>query len=108
MGSSCSEPLFDPESNAFVYKGQGLNLQASYLFNRKWEVALRNSTLFPDSEVQPFAGYKNWNQTTLGVTRYIIGHSLKVQADMSYNSRSQSLNPNYNRWEMRFQLELGL
>ena len=64
--------------------------------------------LFPDSEVQPLAGYRNWNQTTLGITRYIIGHSLKVQADMSYNTRSRSIDPNYNRWEIRFQLELGL
>lgn len=108
MGRTCGEPLFDNDLNAFVYSGQGLNIQASYLFRNKWEVALRNSTLFPDSEVQPFAGYKNWNQTTLGVTRYIIGHSLKVQADMSYNARSQSVDPKYNRWEIRFQLELGL
>ena len=71
-------------------------------------MALRNSTLFPEEKVQPLAGYRNWNQTTLGVTRYIIGHSLKVQADMSYNTRSRSADPNYNRWEIRFQLELGL
>ena len=91
MGRSCDRPLFDPQSNAFVYSGQGLNIQTSYLFDKKWEVALRNSTLFPEHEVQPFAGYKRWNQTTVGITRYIIGHSLKVQADMSYNHRSESL-----------------
>ncbi len=108
MGRSCDTPLFDPESNAFVYSGCGLNIQTSYLFGNKWEVALRNSTLFPESEVQPMAGYRNWNQTTLGVTRYIIGHSLKVQADVSYNVRSKSVTPDYNRWEIRFQLELGL
>ncbi len=93
MGRSCSDPLFSPETGAFVYNGQGLNVQTSYLFNKKWEIALRNSTLFPDSEVQPLAGYRNWNQTTLGITRYIIGHSLKVQADMSYNTRSRSIDP---------------
>ena len=60
MGRSCDEPLFDPRSNAFVYSGQGLNVQTSYLFDKKWEIALRNSTLFPQSEVQPFAGYKRW------------------------------------------------
>ena len=108
MGRTCDEPLFDSDRNAFVYSGQGLNMQASYLFRNKWEVALRNSTLFPEEKVQPLAGYRNWNQPTLGVTRYIIGHSLKVQADMSYNTRSRSADPNYNRWEIRFQLELGL
>lgn len=108
MGRTCSEPLFDARSNAFVYSGCGLNIQTSYLFNEKWEVALRNSTLFPEREVQPLAGYRYWNQTTVGVTRYIIGHSLKVQADASWNHRSRSADPGYNRWEIRFQLELGL
>ena len=108
MGRTSSDPLFDTDRNAFIYDGCGLNLQTSYLFNGKWEIALRNSTLFPDSRVQPLAGYRNWNQTTIGVTRYIIGHSLKVQADASYNHRSKSATPDYNRWEIRFQLELGL
>ena len=108
MGRTSSAPLFDTDRNAFIYDGCGLNLQTSYLFNGKWEIALRNSTLFPDSRVQPLAGYRNWNQTTIGVTRYIIGHSLKVQADASYNHRSESATPDYNRWEIRFQLELGL
>lgn len=108
MGRTSSDPLFDTDRNAFIYDGCGLNLQTSYLFNGKWEIALRNSTLFPDSRVQQLAGYRNWNQTTIGVTRYIIGHSLKVQADASYNYRSESATPDYNRWEIRFQLELGL
>lgn len=114
MGRSCDHPLFEPleplgpPSGAYVYSGKGLNIQASYLFNKKWEVALRNSTLFPAREVQSSAGYESWNQTTLGITRYIIGHSLKVQADLSYNSRNGNMGATYNRWEMRFQLELGL
>ncbi len=108
MGRTCSDPLFDPATNAYVYTGSGLNAQASYLFRKKWEVAVRNSTLFPDGDVQQYAGYERWNQTTVGVTRYIIGHSLKVQADMSYNNITKAANPDYNRWEFRFQLELGL
>ncbi|HIW64928.1 MAG TPA: OprO/OprP family phosphate-selective porin [Candidatus Alistipes intestinipullorum] len=112
MGRTCDRPLFDGEPSAYVYTGQGLNIQTSYLFNRKWEIALRNSTLFPDREIRPLAGYETRNQTTLGVTRYIIGHSLKVQADLSYDSygeRDPRIIPdNYNRWEVRFQLELGL
>lgn len=108
MGRSCDRPLFDSDINAFVYAGCGLNVQTSYLFRNNWEVALRNSTLFPEANVQPFAGYHRRNQTTLGITRYIIGHSLKVQADMSYNHMSRPADPDYNRWEMRFQLELGL
>lgn len=108
MGRTSSDPLFDTDRNAFIYDGCGLNLQASYLFGGKWEVALRNSTLYPDAAVRPLAGYRSWNQATLGLTRYIIGHSLKVQADISYNHRNEARTADYNRWEVRFQLELGL
>ncbi|WP_295880870.1 porin [uncultured Alistipes sp.] len=108
MGRTCDRPLFDQEQGLFVYTGKGLNLQTSYLIKQKWEIALRNSTMFPDGEVQSLAGYRRWNQTTIGVTRYLIGHSLKLQADASYNHQSGALNPNYNRWEIRFQVELGL
>lgn len=108
MGRTCDTPLFDGNEGIFVYTGKGLNLQTSYLIKQKWEIALRNSTMFPDREVQSLAGYRRWNQTTIGVTRYLIGHSLKLQADASYNHQSGALNPNYNRWEIRFQVELGL
>lgn len=108
MGRSCDRPLFDEDAGAFVYSGCGLNLQTSYLFHNKWEIALRNSTMFPKQIVQPLAGYGRWNQTTVGITRYLIGHSLKLQADASYNYKSEAADPNYNRWEIRFQLELGL
>ena len=98
-----------PGSDVFVYTGSGLNVQASYLFNRKWEIALRNSTMMPDKAVQEMTGYRTWNQSTLGVTRYIIGHSLKVQLDLSYNYRDQLVSaPLDDRWSLRFQVELGL
>ena len=107
MGRICNEPTFGEGSEEFVFTGRGLNIQTSYLFKKNWEVALRNSTLFPDSEVRALAGYKNQNQTTLGITKYLIGHNLKVQADASYNHRSGALDA-YNRWQFRFQIELGL
>ena len=101
-------PVFD-ESGTFVYTGCGVNVQASYLFDRKWEIALRNSTMLPDKAVQGAAGYRTWNQSTIGVTRYIIGHSLKVQMDVSYNCMDRLVaSPLNDRWSLRFQVELGL
>ena len=101
-------PLFG-NNGTFIYTGCGVNVQASYLFDRKWEVALRNSTMMPDERVSPLLGYRTWNQSTIGVTRYIIGHSLKVQLDLSYNYRDQfTPAPLDDRWSLRFQVELGL
>ncbi len=108
MGRSCDRPTFGADSPAFVFSGCGVNVQTSYLFKNKWELALRNSTLMPERKIQSYAGYEQRNQTTLGITRYIIGHNLKVQADVSYNDLRKAVNPHYNRWEIRFQLELGL
>lgn len=107
MGRATERPLFSSDPEHCIYTGNGLNVQTSYLFPNKWEVALRNSTLFPDKEVRAIIGYKNHNQTTLAVTRYLIGHNLKVQGDVSYNQKSEALAP-FNRWEIRFQIELGL
>lgn len=95
---------------SYIYTGSGLNVQASYLFDGKWEVAARNSTMFPGKEIRTAVGYRTWNQSTLGITRYIIGHNLKVQLDVTYNHMSD-VTPamsGYDRWGVRFQIELGL
>lgn len=108
MGRTTGNPLFGSNETSFIYTGKGINVQTSYIFPSNWEIALRNSTMLPDSEVQDFAGYKNLNQTTFGVTKYLKGHSLKIQADASYNHQKEAANPDYNRWQFRFQIELGL
>lgn len=67
----------DPASNAVVSTGTGLNMCAGWLFENNWEVAGRYTQINPtdgDSEMQ----------YTLGLSRYIVGHALKVQADVSY------------------------
>ena len=107
MGRHAADPV-GFASPSFVYTGSGVNVQASYLFDRKWEIAIRNSSMLPNREVRPFAGYKVWNQSTLGVTRYIIGHSLKLQLDLSFNQMAKPASPDYDRLAVRFQLELGL
>lgn len=95
-------------SGSYIYTGGGVNVQASYLFDHKWEVALRNSTLHPADAVRHSVGYAWWNQSTLGITRYIIGHSLKAQLDLSYNSMKNPASNDYDRFSVRFQIELGL
>lgn len=117
MGRHAANPGPLASEDFFIYTGCGINAQASYLFDKKWELAVRNSTLLPKQssegyDTSHFTGYDMWNQSTIGVTRYIIGHSLKVQLDVSYNymtnSAGASLIPAYDRWGFRLQLELGL
>lgn len=95
-------------SSGYIYTGDGVNVQASYILGGKWEVALRNSTLRPCDAVRHAVGYAWWNQSTLGITRYIIGHSVKAQMDLSYNDMKNPASTGYDRFMVRFQIELGL
>jgi len=108
MGRTCRHPVFDDDARTWIYAGWGFNVQAGYVIARKWEAALRSSTLFPRSEVQARAGYRRRSQTSIGLSRYIVGHDLKVQADFSYNHRRRAVGQDYNRWALLFQLEVGL
>ena len=110
MGRTCtSSPLIKSGETVeqYILTGMGLNVQASYLFPSNWEIALRNSTIKPDKEVQPYTNYRCYNQSTLGVTKYLIDHRLKVQADLSYNYKDEFTASDYSRWQLRFQVELG-
>ena len=110
MGRIChSSPLIKSKGvvEQYVLTGYGLNVQASYLFPSNWEIALRNSTIIPEEEVQPYANYRSHNQSTIGVTKYLIDHRLKVQTDLSYNYKDEFKPTGYNRWQLRFQVELG-
>ncbi len=108
MGRTCSDPVFDDEDRTWIYTGWGFNVQAGHMIGKKWETSLRHSMLFPQTEVQPQAGYRRRSQTTAAVSRYIVGHALKVQADISYNHRSRDAKTDYPRWLFALQLEMGL
>ena len=64
-----------------VQVGHGLNLQTGYLFKNNWEVSGRYTNIKLDKNI---TGKNPENQYTLGVSKYIVGHSLKVQSDISY------------------------
>lgn len=72
-----------------VQVGNGLNLQTGYLFHTNWEVSGRYTTIKLDEEI---TGRNLQTQYTLGLSKYIVGHKLKVQTDLSYLSEDNSSN----------------
>ncbi len=64
-----------------VQIGSGLNLHGSYLFSKKWEISGRFTSINLDKKITQI---NQENQYTLGVSKYIAGHKLKVQTDISY------------------------
>jgi len=65
-----------------VLTGNALNLQIGYLFKNNYELAGRFTTVEYDkiTETMPSKQY------TLGINKYLVGHKLKVQSDISYTS----------------------
>ena len=70
-------------TGSVVDVGNGFNGQAGYLFGKNWEVAGRFSTINLDENI---TGKQIENQYTLGVSKYIVGHKLKVQTDLSHTT----------------------
>ena len=65
------------ETGVVVREGNGYNFQAGYLFKSNWEIAGRYSRI--DVTYRDVSdGY------TIGASKYIVGHKLKVQSDFTY------------------------
>lgn len=71
--------LIDSSGRTY-FTGQGINLQSGYLFKNNFEVAGRYTRVTPDRA----KSFKAQNEYTLALSKYIVGHTLKMQADVSY------------------------
>lgn len=92
---------------AHVLTGLGWNLQASYLFKNNFEVAARYSTIRPEHELAIYE--TDQAQYQVGVTKYLRGHRLKLQSDLTYDQYQSILtNDERGHWILRFQVELGI
>ncbi|MDX1270800.1 porin [Bizionia paragorgiae] len=72
-----------------VQVGDALNFQSGYVFPSNWEISGRYTTLNLDQLV---ASSNKEQYYTLGVSKYIRGHKLKVQSDLSYLEIANSNN----------------
>jgi len=98
-------------SDGVYQTGTGINVQAGYLFANNFEVAARYTGIKPEDN--------NWSddysEMTLGFSKYIVGHSLKVQSDLTYVDHDLSdfifpgdTAPRFNdAFRVRFQVELS-
>jgi phosphate-selective porin OprO and OprP len=85
-------------SKAF-FTGTAFNLQAGYLFRNNFEVAGRFTQVDPQEVIEEADN----TQYTLGVSRYLLGHTVKVQSDVSLLKEATD----FNELMYRFQVEIG-
>ncbi len=81
-----------------VNVGNSLNLQAGYLLPSNWEFSGRYTNIRLDN----IAGGTDTDQYTAGVSKYLSGHKLKVQSDLSYTT----INGEGDNWMFRLQLDV--
>ncbi|HIA10892.1 MAG TPA: FmdC precursor [Flavobacteriales bacterium] len=82
------------------YTGIGLNTQVGYVLKSNWEFAGRYTSIIPER----ITGNKHLSMVTFAISKYIVGHNLKVQGDISYYQQENS----DDQLLFRLQLEVAL
>ncbi|MEX2597796.1 MAG: porin [Salibacteraceae bacterium] len=83
-----------------VTTGEGLNLQTGYLFKNNIQVTGRYTDINLDNDIAFQAAEK---QYTLGLSKYFVGHKLKIQTDLSLNDYADD---SQNRLTYRLQFDI--
>ncbi len=79
------------------FVGSGFNLSAGYILPKTWELALRYTTIDPQEGVA-----NDEERYTLGLSKYVVGHKLKIQTDITYRLIDNSTNELIYRVQMDF------
>ncbi|HYG03733.1 MAG TPA: porin [Chryseosolibacter sp.] len=98
-----------PENNTLqrhIYIGEGYLTQLSYLFHNNIELAGRVSRVSP---LEKIADRENdIQQAEFGVTKYLVGHRLKIQGNILHQTRQRGGVYTGGLWSALFQVELGI
>jgi phosphate-selective porin OprO/OprP len=98
-----------PSSFSAPLDGEGFNGQMGYVIQRVWEPVVRYSVVTPETVNLSAFAYQQ-KQFTVGLNRYLRGHRVKVQADLSRSAFAvpESSAEALGQWTGRFQVELGI
>ncbi len=100
---------YDPDDITnfnYVFAGDGMDYQLSYVFPSNYEIIGRFSTQNVDKEIKAYT--PDSKQYSLGLTRYLWEHTFKLQAEMTYNELKYQVGETKNNWYARFQIEIGI
>lgn len=80
------------------YTGTGVNFQMGYVFMNNVEIAGRYTAITPEK----VTGNEEYNELTLGLSKYIVGHNLKIQTDLT------KVNYDFSDDELRYRFQVEL
>src|SRR5688572_22286240 len=123
MERNTDDPVTVNSSSAirFIYVGKGYLSQLSYLFKNNFEIAGRYATTIPskalyDNPDYPTLSENKVEQIEVGVTKYLVGHRLKIQGNVIHSAQwdltgaTEGLRDSYASgfWSAIFQIEIGI
>lgn len=110
MSRMADNPItYNPDDNtdiSYVYVGDGMDYQLSYLFPSNFELLGRYSTQNMHKDVKSFTPDKK--QYSMGVTKYFWEHAFKMQAELTFDELNYLNGDTKNNWYVRFQIEMGI
>ncbi|MGJ8551086.1 porin [Winogradskyella wichelsiae] len=110
MQRTADNPVtFNPDDvldSEYVFTGSGFDTQLSYIFKSNYEVIGRFSHQEPHKDIEALT--PQTNQYSLGVTKYIWEHALKLQAEVTNTELNYLDSSTTNNWYLRFQVEIGI
>ena len=74
------------KTGAVVGVGSGINMQGSYLFNNNIEMTIRYTNI----DFENITRLSDLRQLTYGISKYVVGHKLKIQADLSFSRANEN------------------
>jgi len=96
----------DASESRYVFAGSGFDTQLSYLFKSNYELVGRFSYQEPHKDIEMLT--PQTNQYSLGITKYIWEHALKLQAEITNSELNYFDSSKANDWYLRFQVEIGI
>jgi hypothetical protein len=74
------------KTGSVVGVGSAINMQGSYLFNNNIEMTIRYTNIDFDNITR----LSDLRQLTYGISKYVVGHKLKIQADLSFSKANEN------------------
>lgn len=110
MNRNSANPLtVNPEDlsqTKFVFVGEGVDAQLSYVFPSNYQIAGRYSTQKVAKSIQDLA--PDATDMSLSVSKYVLSHKLKFQMEYSYGNLKFMDDLEKKTWYARFQVEIGI
>ena len=110
MSRSAENPVtYNPDDLTdfnYVFTGNGMDYQLSYVFPTNYEIIGRFSTQKVHEDIQMYT--PDTKEYSIGVTKYLWEHAFKLQGEVTLSDLDYFDGTNKQNWYVRFQVEIGI